>query len=164
MKKILKIAVMISAMGIMAVTTAGCGTGNTTSNISSDASSESKNNLQDELNEIERKAAEIDVALQNESITQTEINRMTAEKYKLWDDELNTIWNDLQSTLDSNRMNTLTEEQREWIQNKDEAVASAGKEADGGSMQAMLENDKAAELTRARVYELAEYYEKAGNQ
>ena len=31
------------------------------------------------------------------------------------------------------------------------------KDAEGGSLQPLLENDKAAELTRNRVYELAEY-------
>ena len=33
----------------------------------------------------------------------------------------------------------------------------AGKDAEGGSLQPLLENVKAAELTRNRVYELAEY-------
>ena len=53
-------------------------------------------------------------------------------------------------------MEELTKEEREWIKWKDQEVKAAGKEMEGGSMQPLLENDKAAELTRERVYKLAE--------
>ena len=49
----------------------------------------------------------------------------------------------------------LTEEERAWIKWKEQAVKDAGSEMEGGSMQPLLENDKAAEVTRERVYELA---------
>ena len=52
-------------------------------------------------------------------------------------------------------MQKLTEEERAWIKWKEQAVKDAGSEMEGGSMQPLLENDKAAEVTRERVYELA---------
>lgn len=54
-------------------------------------------------------------------------------------------------------MEQITAEEREWISYKESEIANAGAEAEGGSMQALLENDKGAELTKARVYELIEY-------
>ena len=54
-------------------------------------------------------------------------------------------------------MDQLTQEERQWISDKDEQVEAAGKEAEGGSLQPLLENDEAAEITKARVYELAQY-------
>lgn len=44
----------------------------------------------------------------------------------------------------------------EWIQYQEQEGKAAGKEMEGGSMQPLLENDKAAELTRLRVFKLAD--------
>jgi len=52
-------------------------------------------------------------------------------------------------------MKKLTEEERSWIAEKEKAVHAAGEEAEGGSLQALIVNRKAAELTKIRVYELA---------
>lgn len=132
--------------------------GETKSDTSSGKTSISKSSIQEELAQIESKASEINVKLQNENLTQTDMNRLTADIYKLWDDELNKVWSHLKDTLDNSTMSKLKEEERSWIKEKDSKVEAAGKEASGGSMQTMLENDKAAELTRARVYELVKYY------
>ena len=53
-------------------------------------------------------------------------------------------------------MEQLTKEERQWIKKKEQAVKEAGKEAEGGSLQPLLENTEAAQLTRERVYELAD--------
>lgn len=111
-----------------------------------------------ELAKLEEQDNAINDRLRNESLTQDEMNRLTAQRYKLWDDELNSIWAHLKDTLDEGTMSKLTEEERSWISDKDSKVEAAGKEAEGGTMQPMLENDEAADITRERVYELAEYY------
>lgn len=113
--------------------------------------------IENELAQVEKKAAVINNKLQNEILTQTEMNQLTSELYKLWDNELNKIWSYLKDTLDNSTMNTLKEDERNWIKEKDSQVKEAGKEAQGGTMQSMLENSTAAELTRKRVYELAKY-------
>ena len=56
-------------------------------------------------------------------------------------------------------MEALTVEERRWIEQKEAAVAEAGAEFEGGSMQPMIMNDKAAELTKARLYELLKLLE-----
>ncbi len=121
-----------------------------TENLSSD--------IQAELAKLEEQDNAINDRLRNESLTQDEMNRLTAQRYKLWDDELNSIWAHLKDTLDEGTMSKLTEEERSWISDKDSKVEAAGKEAEGGTMQPMLENDEAADITRERVYELAQYY------
>ena len=54
-------------------------------------------------------------------------------------------------------MEQVTDEEIAWINEKETAMEAAGLEAADGSMQLMLENLKGAELTKARVYVLAEY-------
>ena len=51
----------------------------------------------------------------------------------------------------------LTAEELEWIAWKEEQLARTGEEAGGGSLAIMLQAQRAAELTRERVYVLLEY-------
>lgn len=113
--------------------------------------------IESELQKIEEKAAAMQEDLSSGELTQQEMNTLSLQLYQLWDNELNSIWSRLKETLDEDTMTTLTQEERDWIKTKDSAVEEAGKDAEGGSLQPLLENDKAAELTRNRVYELAEY-------
>ncbi len=92
-----------------------------------------------------------------DSGSQSEMNMASAELYQKWDDTLNIIWKLLESELDETAMEQLRAEEREWINFKETEVKAAGKEMEGGSMQPFLESEKATELTKERVYELAQY-------
>ena len=94
---------------------------------------------------------------QEEAVTQQEMNLTAAEMYRLWDDTLNLVWGLLEANLNEADMEALRKEEREWITFKDAEVQAAGQENGGGSIQPLLEAMRAAELTKARVYELAEY-------
>lgn len=59
-------------------------------------------------------------------------------------------------TQDTATMSELITEEREWIIWKEQEAAKAGAAYEGGSMQEMVMNQKAAELTKTRVYELLE--------
>ena len=59
--------------------------------------------------------------------------------------------NDTETEVESTEAEEPTEADTEA-----QEVKAAGKSAEGGTLQPLLENDEAAELTRARVYELAE--------
>ncbi len=108
-----------------------------------------------ELAKVEEKAAAIDKKLETENLTQTEMNDLAEQQYKLWDEELNSIWKRLKETMDDEDMARLTEEEKAWIEKKDEEVKAAGADYEGGSLQSMVMSTKAAELTKAQVYELA---------
>ena len=111
--------------------------------------------LNQELAELEEQAQEMNDRLRSGALSQIEMNRLSGELFRLWDGELNSLWSRLKETLGSDEMESLTKEEREWIKWKDQSVKDAGKEAEGGSLQPLLENDTAAEHTRERVYNLA---------
>ncbi len=97
--------------------------------------------------------------MQKEAVTQTEMNEAAAEMHQLWDDTLNIVWKLLEADLDTADMDALRKEEMEWIASKDAEVQAIGQENEGGSAQPLDEAMKAAELTKARVYELAKYAE-----
>lgn len=94
---------------------------------------------------------------QKEAVTQMDMNITAAEMYQLWDDTLNIVWGLLEENLSEADMEVLREEEREWIAFKDAEVQAAGQECEGGSIQPLMEATRAANLTKARVYELIEY-------
>lgn len=107
----------------------------------------------------EQLAFEIENSIQNDPLTQLEYNEKTNQLYEMWDSDLNAIWSELKASLDADDFDKLLSEQREWIAAKEAEVKAAGAEFEGGSMQPMVMNQKAAELTKTRVYELLEYLE-----
>ena len=106
----------------------------------------------------EELALETENSIENDPLTQLEYNEKTGQLYEMWDSDLNAIWSELKVFLDEEAFDKLLSEQREWIATKEAEVKVAGAEFEGGSMQPMVMNMKAAELTKARVYELLEYF------
>lgn len=109
-----------------------------------------------EISYAEEKEKEIEKK-QKEAVTQMDMNLTAAEMHQLWDDTLNIVWRLLEANLDEVDMEILRKEEREWIAAKDAEVQAAGQECEGGSIQPSVEASTAADLTKARVYELAEY-------
>ncbi len=89
-------------------------------------------------------------------MTQMDMTINALNRFQLWDRALNEEWTILMDVLSADEKEKLKAEEREWIIYKDNAVKEAGAEAEGGSLQPMLEYDMGAEITKARVYELKE--------
>lgn len=104
--------------------------------------------------EIEAKSEQFMTAASN-SMAQQDANMITAEWYQMWDDELNSLWDRLMERVEGTRRENVLIDQRNWVKEKEEKVAAAGKEAEGGSLQPQLENGAAMRLTRLRAYHLA---------
>lgn len=104
-------------------------------------------------------AEDAENSIQNDPLTQLELNEQSQRIYDLWDQALNQEWNVLKRALDENEMAQLLEQQREWISMKEAAAKEAGSAYEGGSMQSMVVNLEAARLTKERVYELWELVE-----
>lgn len=104
-------------------------------------------------------AASVEYSLVHDPLNQMEMNELSYQLYQIWDETLNEEWNVLKQTLDDDTMENVLKEQREWIAYKEQEVEKAAAEVGGGSMAALVANQKAAELTQARVYELLEYLE-----
>lgn len=113
-------------------------------------------NLRKRIASTEERAATLENSIENDTLTQAEYNEKAQELYETWDFALNTVWSVLKQTQDAETMSALTVEEREWIALKEQTVADAGAEYEGGTMQQMIMNLKAAEMTKARVYELLE--------
>lgn len=105
---------------------------------------------------IEEQSDDIKYALENEVVTQIEMNEKSQELYELWDGALNYLWGELKNVLSDEEFEELRDEQRTWIAQKEEAVEAAGKEVEGGSLYSMVVNTEAAKITEKRVYELYE--------
>ncbi len=116
-------------------------------------------NLKQSISFFEQGAEQLEKDIQSEPYTQLEYNQKTEELYNLWDAVLNDEWQVLKRILDEAEMNELTVKQREWIAMKEQEVERTGSGCEGGSAQPMIMNQRAAELTKERVYELLELLE-----
>lgn len=80
------------------------------------------------------------------------------ERYKKWDKALNEIYGVLKEQLNTEQMDKLREEQRNWVEHRDEAAKDASLEYEGGSMESLEYVATQASLTRERCYELVANY------
>lgn len=112
--------------------------------------------IQEEIARIEKKSVE-HCDIDSSNMGQQQMNQHSAEWYKIWDDELNSLWSRLSKELDAQTKAKVLEEQRAWIKRKEGNAKAAGIEVLFGSLQPLQESETAAEMTRARVYVLAGY-------
>ena len=112
--------------------------------------------LDEQLASIREQADAISASLQNDPLTQTDMNLKSQELYELWDSALNAVLAALQNTLPEEELTALAEEQQAWTAEKDAAVEKAGQEVQGGSLYPLVVNSEAARLTEERVCELYE--------
>ena len=96
--------------------------------------------------------------LESGYLSQMEMNQTSYKIYTIWDDQLNYIWKLMKEKLPEDQMKDILTEQRAWIKEKEQKVKETGAECEGGSLQPLLENTEAAELTRERAYELLDYF------
>ena len=108
----------------------------------------------------EEEVAALENSIMNDpNLTQADLNENSYRMYQIWDLTLNEIWGILKRNLNADDMATLTKEQLDWIAMKEASMKEAGAEVEGGSMYGMVVNQRGAELTKERVYELLEIIE-----
>ena len=111
--------------------------------------------IQNRLTYMEEQSDALERDIQeNASLTQADLNVKSQELYDMWDSMLNEVRETLKQTQDAETMEKLNVQEREWIAWKERQIREAGEEFEGGSLQPMVCAQKAAELTRERVYEL----------
>lgn len=134
---------------LMIVLITGCG--NNASNVAP------QNIEQDDyLLFVKEKSDIIKNSLEQDALTQTDMNIKSQELYELWDDALNYLWGELKSSLSEEEFTKLQAEQRIWISEKEKIIEGAGKEFEGGSIYSLVVNGEAARITEERVYKLYE--------
>ena len=83
---------------------------------------------------------------------------MADYELKLWDDELNAIYKDIISRLDTEEAEALKKEEREWIRKKDEEARKAASRYKGGTLEGLEHTASLAKSTRERAYALLDSY------
>ena len=99
----------------------------------------------------------VEESLINDALNQSDMNDLAYQLYEIWDVTLNEEWSVLKQVLDADTMKELLEKQREWIAHKEQVIQELVDEVGGGSIASLLVNQRAATLTKFRVYELLDY-------
>ena len=79
-------------------------------------------------------------------------------EYKLWDSELNRIYQALIQAMSQEEAETLKAEERSWLRTRDQAANQAASKYKGGTMERLEYAAALAISTRTRAYELLEEY------
>lgn len=86
--------------------------------------------------------------------TTADMEEQEKDRYEKWDKASNEIYGVLKEQLSTEQMDKLREEQRNWVEHRDEAAKEASLEYEGGSMESLEYVATQASLTRERCYEL----------
>lgn len=136
-------------------TTSNIGTSSSTSQTLSQLKEASLNQLSqinDAVNEINNKT-------KDENPTQYEVNNAEGNIYQLWEQEVNTIYSQLQEALPSNEFSKLQQEQESWINSTNTSATNYAKSyAGGGSDYLAVLYMKLGEYYKARCYYLVDNY------
>lgn len=90
--------------------------------------------------------------------------KLCDQEYKLWDDELNSLWKRFCESAPEDLKDAVLKEQRIWIKDKEIEAKCAGLTDQGGALQRLNEREMATRLTRMRCYELAQYLAEVTDQ
>ncbi len=92
-------------------------------------------------------------------IRPTRCGRRVAYEYRLWDAELNQIYQAIMAVLPDEETDTLRGRERRWIRERDTAAKQAAERYKGGTMENVEYTASLANSTRDRAYELLDLYE-----
>ena len=115
-----------------------------------------QNEMESYLASVKEQSEAIKDYLENEAMTQDDMNLKAQELYELWDGALNYLWNVGKGRWSEEEFEKMLDEQRTWIAEKEIAVEEAGKEFAGGSIYPLMVNSEAAKWTEERVFLLYE--------
>lgn len=115
----------------------------------------SAGSIQEEIKNIDALWEKYEKLLTEEDGSQTELNERARKTFLVWDVEINDLWKRMKSTLPEDVMKDLLEEQRRWVENKEEVVEETISAYKEGSIYPMYYHLEMAEVTRNRVYQLA---------
>lgn len=86
------------------------------------------------------------------------VKSAAASELKLWDSELNDIYNAVLDRLGQEESEELVKEERAWLKERDSLAMDAAKKSAGGSSESLEYTMSLIESTRQRAYELAGRY------
>ena len=112
--------------------------------------------VEEYLTFVKEQSDAIKTSLEQEPLTQTDMNQKSEELRALWDEALNLLLDEAKKTLPETEVEKLIAEQGTWKTDTEAAVEAAGKEYEGGSLYPLIVNTEAAKLTEERACKLYE--------
>lgn len=88
------------------------------------------------------------------------LKKVENDRWEIWDELLNEIYGVLKEQLPPDEMERLREEQRNWINYRDDSALAASQEYKGGTQEHLEYVSVLANLTEERCYELVNNYMK----
>ncbi|MCR4675492.1 MAG: DUF1311 domain-containing protein [Lachnospiraceae bacterium] len=114
--------------------------------------------VQDEMSQVETLVEKYD-ALTDADISQIAMNQASQWPATVWDTELNSLWTRMSESLDDTTKESVETGLTQWKAMKEDAIVCAiGSEKDGGSIYGMSYQQQLADMTRRKVYSLANIY------
>ena len=96
----------------------------------------------------------------NRGSTQAGMNGISGEQAKLYDDELNEIYDYLKQNLSKEKAKELEKSEMAWIKEKESNIAEIRKQYEGGSITPLMVNSEVAKESKERCYYLIDNYMK----
>lgn len=120
--------------------------------------------LDSELDLVEIESVFLQDELLDSELTLDEQNKIYNELYKLWDDELNSLWSRFWDEADRSLKDSELENQRSWIADKESKANTTASKYEDKSEAKQIKIKAQAKLTRLRCYEIASLLGKLTNQ
>ena len=96
----------------------------------------------------------------NRGSTQAGMNGISGEQAKLYDNELNEIYDYLKQNLSKEKAKELEKSEMAWIKEKESNIAEIKKQYEGGSVTPLMVNSEVAKESKERCYYLIDNYMK----
>ena len=96
----------------------------------------------------------------NRGSTQAGMNGISGEQAKLYDNELNEIYDYLKQNLSKEKAKELEKSEMAWIKEKESNIAEIRKQYEGGSITPLMVNSEVAKESKERCYYLIDNYMK----
>ena len=90
--------------------------------------------------------------------TQAGMNGISGEQAKLYDNELNQIYDYLKQNLSKEKSKELEKSEMAWIKEKENKIAEIKKQYEGGSITPLMVNSEVAKESKERCYYLIDNY------
>lgn len=153
---ILMLSIVVIAVGL----TAGCAkedAGAAPENAVTEQNNVTSNEVIDAyMTSVKEQSDAIKTSLEQDILTQTDMNIKSMELSELWDGAVNYLLDELKNRLSEEEFAKLQNDQLVWEAEKEKAVQEAGQGFEGGSFYSYIVNSKAAEVTEERALELYE--------
>lgn len=111
------------------------------------------------IKRLDELSAQIDKLWKADTDTTSNSMKQTADyELKMWDNELNKIYQEVRKSLNEADAEALKETELQWIKDRDAKALAASKQVGNSSLESLEYTRTLAASTKARTYELVEIY------